>query len=310
MSVTASSHESNQYYENSSREKFRLVIYKTLNVLVRESREGYNRIFTKSKYPDNLWWENRKDLEIEIDILGHVNASFKPSIVQNDPDTRWNVIILNKETTNPKINDLNTETDTNINDKTNTGISVSDSPEKVVEGNPLEIESKFKYVIGEVTAGGKKAVLSKVDQLEKDCSFICSKASNMKDGSLDSSRVSDVVCFVVLIAPFDNVLLVSESIRSKKSTYPFVYQLFCEGRFVYIVNKDTTVEVLKKLEQESADIKQELAENKQELAENKQELAGVKQELAENKQELENLSNSMEEVKKLLTEILTQVKRV
>jgi len=302
MSVTASSHESNQYYENSSREKFRLVIYKTLNVWVRESREGYNRIFAKSKYPDNLWWANRKDLEIEIDILGHVNASFKPSIVQNDPDTRWNVIIL-KETTNPKINDLNTETDTNINDETNTGTSVSDSPEKVVEGNTLEIEPKFKYVIGEVTAGGKKAVLSKVDQLEKDCFFICSKASNMKSGSLDGSRVSDVVCFVVLIAPYDNALIVSESIRSKRLTCPFVYQLFCEGRFVYIVNKDTTVEVLKKLEHESADIKQELAENKQELA-------GVKQELAENKQKLENLSNNMEEVKELLSEILTQMKRV
>ena len=281
------SHESNQQY----REKFRLVIYKTLNVLVRESREGYNRIFAKSKYPDNLWWENRKDLEIEIDILGHVNASFKPSIVQNDPDTRWNVIIL-KETTNPKIND-----------ETNTGTSVSDSPEKVVEGiNTLEIEPKFKYVIGEVTAGGKKAVLSKVDQLEKDCFFICSKASNMKNGSLDSSRVSDLVCFVVLIAPYDNALIVSESIRSKRLTCPFVYQLFCEGRFVYIVNKDTTIEVLKKLEHESADIKQELAENKQELA-------GVKQELAENKQKLENLSNNMEEVKQLLSAILTQMKR-
>jgi len=288
MSVTASSHESNQYYENSSREKFRLVIYKTLNVWVRESREGYNRIFAKSKYPDNLWWETRKDLEIEIDILGHVNASFKPSIVQNDPDTRWNVIIL-KETTNPTIDDLNTETDTNINDETNTGTSVSDSPEKVVEGiNTLEIEPKFKYVIGEVTAGGKKAVLSKVDQLEKDCFFICSKASNTKSGSLDCSRVSDVVCFVVLIAPYDNALTVSESIRNKRLTCPFVYQLFCEGRFVYIVNKDTTVEVLKKLEHESADIKQELAEHKQKL---------------------ENLSNNIEEVKELLSEILTHIKK-
>ena len=116
----------------------------------------------------------------------------------------------------------------------------------------------------------------------------------MKDGSLDgssSSRVSDVVCFVVPIAPYDNALLVSESIRSKRLTCPFLYQLFCEGRFVYIVNKDTTVEVLnlKKLEQESADIKQGLA--------------GFKQ-------KLEHLSNNMEEVKELLSEILTEMKRV
>jgi FtsZ-binding cell division protein ZapB len=292
MRVTASSYECDEYYEISSREKFRLVIYKTLNILVKESRE---------------------ELDIEIDILGQVNASFKPSIVQNDPDTRWNVIIL-KETTN--LSHLNTEIDTNINDETNTGASVSDSPEKVVEGiDPLEVVSqpKFKYVIGEVTAGGKGAVLSKVDQLEKDCFFICSKASNMKDGSLDSSsrsRVSDVVCFVVLIAPHDNALLVSESIRSKRLTCPFVYQLFCEGRFVYIVNKDTTVEVLKKLEQESADIKQESADIKQESADIKQESADIKQELAGFKQKLEHLSNNMEEVKELLSEILTEMKRV
>ena len=37
--MTASSYECDENYEISSREKFRLVIYKTLNILVKESGE-------------------------------------------------------------------------------------------------------------------------------------------------------------------------------------------------------------------------------------------------------------------------------
>ena len=273
MSISASSHESNKFYESNSRDKFRAVLFKALGVLVREPAEGYDRTYRKTDYRDIPYWEDGKDGDIQIDILGHVNEEVNfPLTANNDTNnTDWKVFILNTRTSpHNNSNNKNTHSENVV----SANIFISDSPEKPPENYTsetsldnirLEMEStaKFKYVIGEVTAGGRKSLGSKITQLEKDCKFICSKVS-MRNSTTNYS-VSQIISFVMIIAPSESANNVSGIVENNAMVYPLLYQLLCEGRFLYIVNKETTTEILKQVREETVIFKDQFQEQSQQV---------------------------------------------
>ena len=246
----SNANESNKFYESNSRDKFRAVLFKALKVLVRPPAEGYDRTYRKKDYPGIPYWQDRRDEDIQIDILGHVDeeVNFPPNAIVDPDNINWEVFILKCKT--------------------------SESPEKPpetytsetsVDNIRLEIEStaKFKYVIGEITEGGKISIVSKITQLEKDCAFICSKVS-MRDSATDYS-VSQIISFVMIIAPCDQANLVKVKVENDAKIYPLLYQLLCKGRFLYVVNKETTIEIVKQLREEVTTFKDQFQEQSQQL---------------------------------------------
>ena len=271
MSISASSYESNKFYESNSRDKFRAVLFKALKVLVRAPAEGYDRTYRKKDYPGIPYWQDRKDEDIQIDILGHVDeeVNFPPNAIVDPNNINWEVFILNSRVRN-NINNNNNNSD----DVVSANIFISESPEKPpetytsetsVDNIILEMEStaKFKYVIGEITEGGKKSIVSKIIQLEKDCAFICSKVS-MRSSTTNYS-VSQIISFVMIIAPCDQVDLVKGRVESGATTYPLLYQLLCKGRFLYVINKETTTEIVKQLREEVTIFKDQFQEQSQQI---------------------------------------------
>jgi hypothetical protein len=296
MSISASSRESNKHYESNSRAKFRAVLFRSLGVLVREPAKGYDRIYLKKDHPDNSWWVHGQDTMIQIDIVGHVSEEVNlPSTANVDPNNpNWQVFILKKTpacSSSDEINSVN--------------IFVKDSPEKPLETYTsetsvdniiLEVKStaKFKYVIGEVTEGGKKSITGKIAQLEKDCAFICSKVS--RNNTNDS--VSQIISFVMLIAPFEDTNYVQNIVESNATMYPLVYRLLCKGRFVYIINRETTTAIVKQLKEETTNLTDQFQEHSQQVEQLRRDLDELKEQTIYRLDEFkEETSNRLDQFK-------------
>jgi len=176
-------------------------------------------------------------------------------------------------------------------------ILVRDSPEKEIEASvhldssTVTPMSEFKYIIGEVTTGTNKSLQGKISQLEKDCVFIISKATGIKDTFPSKHIVSKVIAFLILIAPLENPGFVVSAIRHNKETCPIVYQLFCERKFVYIINKETIVEVVKQIKSDVTEFKTSILELGEVIAENKEETSKLRRRL----DGIEEKMNSFEE---------------
>ena len=338
---TASSYEGDMEYEKNSRSKVREVVYKCLKVFLREPIDGYDRSYTRTKYPDNYSWTIYNSDMIQMDIVAHVDKSCKlPSKPFIDIDNRlWTVVILKCSTKSRRIrknkttdkadkavtttiganaieqnlmitkavvsameteivktsaktsrrrnrrkkykNAVATETaeatettetieTTETTETTETiGLMktlVRDSPEKAIkasvhlDSSKVTPMSKFKYVIGEVTVGTNKSLDKKIKQLEKDCVFMVSKATGISNIFPSKHAVSEVIAFLILIAPLENSGFVLSVITNNAKACPIVYQLFCEGKFVYIINKETTVEVVKQVKKDVSELRADVNE--------------------------------------------------
>jgi chromosome segregation ATPase len=69
----------------------------------------------------------------------------------------------------------------------------------------------------------------------------------------------------MIIAPCDQANLVKVKVEKDAKTYPLLYQLLCKGRFLYVVNKETTIEIVKQLREEVTTFKDQFQEQSQQL---------------------------------------------
>lgn len=72
-----------------------------------------------------------------------------------------------------------------------------------------------------------------------------------------------------MIAPLEIVGFVVSYIENNAKTCPIVYKLFCEYKFVYIINRETIVKVVKQIKKDV--IQDEILEIGEILVQNKEE---------------------------------------
>ena len=229
-------------YEDTVRDSLARVFRLTFGTPCRQPDAGFRRIFNKRDTPRNLWWsKNLHQSQVEMDFLAHVAP------LSTLPD-------INTNTDNPYVTVFKSTS------QITSAIEVahqfqqtkSESPEKTsteakADGDD-DVDSdreNFQYVIAEITCGGADTVLKKLEQLEKDCYFLCSRACP----SLAESdfHVLATVAFVAVVSPKLKADQLRSRIFNTSEPLPLLRELYNCGRFVWIEHTQTLGVVVKEI---------------------------------------------------------------
>ena len=244
------------FYEDIARESLASILHRAFGIYCREPENGFRRVFNKRDTPENLWWNNKSDdRQVEIDFLAHV----APLSTLSDVDAA-------KVSENPNVQVFKSTTQTTT--ETSVGVAhqfqqtKSVSPEKAA---PLGDDyDHFQYVIAEITCGGQKAVLAKLQQLEKDCYFLCSRASpSLTD--VNDFKVLETVAFVAVVAPSLDEREIQKRIFSVSEPLPLLKELYNRGKFVRVEHKATITVIVKEISSKLDSVVESVSEQSEAL---------------------------------------------
>ena len=245
------------FYEDTARESLASILHRAFGIYCREPEDGFRRVFNKRDTPENLWWNKKSDdRQVEIDFLAHV----VPLSTLSDVDTA-------KVSENPNVqvfkstNQPTTETSVGVAHQFQQTKSVS--PEKAAPP-PDDDYDHFQYVIAEITCGGQKAVLAKLQQLEKDCYFLCSRASpSLID--VNDFKVLETVAFVAVVAPSLDEKEIKKKIFSVSEPLPLLKELYNRGKFVRVEHKATITVIVKEISSKLDSVVESVSEQSEAL---------------------------------------------
>ncbi len=266
-------------YEETVRNSLKSIIWSSFRINCREPEHGFNRkfynILNKGNNEPNFFWKVRPSAqEIEIDFIAHVSPIERLEYSGNPGN-------LNVTITQPR-EPVDTETKVNLQGK------MKYSPEK--EKVPTDEDGEnFQYAIAEISSGRKDSVSKKLEQLEKDCIFLCSRACpEITDLNDLSSGVLQSIAFAAVVSPHKYE---SNFISNMKSKFPILGTLLEHGRFIYIQHKETLKTVVQEMRSKIDTIGNQLAEN---AAESNQSLLDLDCKISDQITELEGrLSEQM-----------------
>ena len=260
--------ELTRYYEETVRESLAHTLYNAFGTHCRQSEYGFQRLFNKCDNADNSWWQKKpSDSQIEIDFLAHVTPLSTLSDV-NVAKVSENPHVSVFKSTAPPTNGASTEADDSY--KQNRTVS----PEKTMEqsgdgdgdghsdGNCCG--NHFQYVIAEITCGGNNSVMAKLEQLQKDCHFLCSRACPSLTDEADF-RVLETVAFVAVVSPTLKAEELRKRIFSNSKPLPLLKELYNRGRFVWIEHKKTISAAVKELDSKLDFLSENIQEQNQAL---------------------------------------------
>ena len=242
-SVTSEQHDA---YEELAREVLPSILWAALRLPCREPMRGYNALFKRTDSHQNLWWTlNTKDNTIEIDFLAHTNPlvgalqEVNQAAVADIPDVEVYKVAGQSAGEFPvNLRDLAL-----VNSQ-----KKIDSPEKPPGDNVVDDNvDSIQYIVAEITHGrGQKSVTGKLEQLEKDCFFLCSRA-NVPLAVVEELRkgVANVVALAIVVSPYVDAETVAEIIQKKKLTFPMLYTLRLAGRLLCVKFKRTLTVIVK-----------------------------------------------------------------
>jgi hypothetical protein len=283
-------------YEDTVRDSLARVFRLTFGTPCRQPDAGFRRIFNKRDTPRNLWWsKNLHQSQVEMDFLAHVAPlSTLPDINTNIDNPYVTVFKSTSQTTSA------------IEVAHEFQQSKSESPEKTsteakADGDD-DVDSdreKFQYVIAEITCGGADTVLKKLEQLEKDCYFLCSRACP----SLAESdfQVLATVAFVAVVSPKLKANQIRNRIFNTSEPLPLLGELYNCGRFVWIEHTQTLGVVIKEIGNRLDSVIENLSEQneamKLQLSEQNQTIKALESKLSEQ-------SEAMSEIQQMLRELI------
>jgi len=283
-------------YEDTVRDSLARVFRLTFGTSCRQPDAGFRRIFNKRDTPRNLWWsKNLHQSQVEMDFLAHVAPlSTLPDINTNIDNPYVTVFKSTSQTTSA------------IEVAHEFQHSKSESPEKTsteakADGDD-DVDSdreKFQYVIAEITCGGAETVLKKLEQLEKDCYFLCSRACP----SLAESgfQVLATVAFVAVVSPKLKANQIRNRIFNTSEPLPLLRELYNCGRFVWIEHTQTLGVVIKEIGNRLDSVIENLSEQneamKLQLSEQNQTIKALESKLSEQ-------SEAMSEIQQMLRELI------
>ena len=260
MSDSVSS-DQNSGYEDIVRDSLRTILWGAFKIYAREPNRGFSASFKKSESSGNLWWVGRSanEKEIQIDYLAHTT----PLTMLRDVDERAvadipHVMVFKSRSMVPAaaprapvlaaVQRL-----------------LSESPEKPDDEAPDDIGEFVQYIVGEITHGGERSVGTKLNQLEKDCTFLTSRAQPQVTRVADL-RVLDVVAVAVVASPSVKSEKVFNYVRSNRLSLPMLSELFSAGRLVCVKDERTTTVLLRDMKDSFALFVDEQREDRDRVA--------------------------------------------
>ena len=270
-SVSSDLHD---FYEELVRNSLRNVFMKAFGIYCREPEDGFCRYFQKKDDPSNQWWiEKTNDTQIEIDFLAHVSP------LSSLPDINEKAI---SEISYVKMFKSILQTSIEGSD----GIPhafpplKSQSPEKS-DKNVDDQSDNFQYVVAEITSGGRKSAKEKLDQLEKDCFFLCSRRSR------DTPNLLGTIAFVAIVSPNLDAIKACGSILNVSrngTSYPLLRKLYFAGRFVGIQHVKTIGFTMRELMEKVDTVGAKLSEQSEASLEQSETLNTLKTQLSEQRE--------------------------
>ena len=288
MSKTDSvSSEIRHLYEETVRDSLASILRNAFGTCCRQPENGFQRLFNKRDNLSNLWWSKKSnDSQLEIDFLAHVcPLSTLPDINTEKVSENPHVVVF-KSTSQ-------TDAAASVGVASDFQQTKSASPEKT-EAQPDDGDAdadsdngRFQYVVAEITCGGSGSALSKLEQLEKDCYFLCSRANPHRT----DFQVLETVAFVAVVSPKLKANELRSRILNISKPLPLLKELYNCGRFVWIEHTKTLGVVVRELGYK--------------LSEQSQALETVDTKLSEQSQALFEQSQTIRALQDQMTQILT-----
>jgi hypothetical protein len=256
-----------------------------------------------------LWVKKSDDTQVEIDFLAHVvPLSILPDVNESKVSENPNVQVFKSPS------QVFTSAIVGAEAARDFQQTKSESPEKV--DAPLDIDAdgsdgggddNFQYIIAEITCGGSDTVLKKLEQLEKDCYFLCSRACPTLIDEKDF-QVLNTLAFVAVISPVLNANELRKRIFKSTKPLPLLQELFNQGRFVWIEHKKTIVVVIQQLGNKLDSVMENVSEQNEATQAMKAQLSEQNQTIKALESKLSEQSEAMSEIRQMLRE-LSRAKR-
>ena len=231
-------------YEDLVRDSLKSLLWTALRIYAREPERGFDAKFNKRESLGNLWWVGRSESEtvIQIDYLAHTTPL---TILQDVDDTAVAFIphakvFKSKSTVRAGAPSGPVEAAVQR--------LLSESPEKPDAEAPEDSSEFVQYVVGEITHGGERSIVQKLKQLEKDCTFLTSRAQPMVT-RVANLRVLDVVAVAVVASPSISHVDVFNYVNSNRTPLPMLYELFSNGRLVCVRDERTVSVVIRDMQE-------------------------------------------------------------
>lgn len=252
-------------YEDRMRSSLCIILWNAFHIAVSEPYQGFNKSYYMEEYPE-IWPRNLPS-PVEIDFMGQTKdlkmiRSYMNHEMKDNPDVVISVSPIVNADQHPSL--FSEEDEISVNKYDDNYSTKSRFSEK----SEVDTRGHFKYVIAEITMGGRKSISKKVEQLEKDC-IVSIMELNRKD-------VLDAVSIAIIVSPVNYAEYAFNFINSNGKYYPNVLTLFEAGRIVYIQNKETLSYTTRKLQTDLSlfqdDVKEEIEILKSEISQVKVDL--------------------------------------
>jgi hypothetical protein len=256
----SSNGEFDMFYESECRNRIPTILWQFFRLGVLIPSEGLNRKFHRSQFSNN--WPFIGSNDAEIDFFAHSeigvssvpiqNASTHPSVpnvtIYSSPVYDADTMLTKQQVPNlspekaPETSVTNQQyiSDEKAPDTMKTNHEEQNICHVKADANSAAAAAGIQYILGEISNGGETNILSKITQLERGCAIVLAKSGE--------SNILNVVALGLIVANKDKYIRVFNHINGEKTKLPHVYKLFRAGRIVYVHDRNTTIQFLKKLE--------------------------------------------------------------
>lgn len=221
------------WYENRVRERLPSYLVRALNLVVYEPVSGFNQKYQQTTFAFGPWPLQAPAQDAELDFVGHARD------IKVFPESGTTIGVNNEvsvQLSPCRIPDTSPPLQDNVKYTT---------PTKGF--NALPVESS-KYVIAEITLGGRKAVKSKVSQLERASVVLLSKASHLHQSAVPLLDVILLAFVVSAKAVWSDVLAAVNERNGRVYSYPNMQRLFQAGRFGLVCDYNSLSTVVRTTE--------------------------------------------------------------
>lgn len=231
-------------YEEMVRRAMKVILWKAFDVHCREPDRGFDATFKKHDTAENLWWVGRPREEvIQMDFLAHVLPLTTLREVNSEAmaDLQYAMVYPSSALL------IDNEAGEAAPPAAAGQRILVDSPEKPQEEDVSTLTGTLQYVVCEITHGGKASLSNKLEQLEKDCFFLTSRAQSHVRNASDL-RVLDAVAIAIVASPSLNPQIVFENVARNRVKFTMLSALLSAGRLVCVRDKRTISARLEELE--------------------------------------------------------------